>query len=89
MVPATFVTQCAVNHALPDIATELLLEHGARICGMPRPFPQAVQEVRPLLHHLAPLGKSLRLVVGRSNLVSLGVCQLELDHIWREALLVE
>jgi hypothetical protein len=44
-------------------------------------FAQTVEIVRPRLYHLASLGQSLRLVVCRSDLIPLGVCQLQLDQI--------
>src|ERR1035441_722962 len=40
------------------------------------PHAQLVKIVRPCLHHLSPLPKPLRLVVGGANLIPLGVSQL-------------
>src|SRR6202043_609592 len=50
---------------------------------------EGVKIVRPRLHHLAAFGKPLCLVVSRTNFISLGVRQLQLDHVRREALLIE
>jgi hypothetical protein len=50
---------------------------------------EAVEIVRPRLHHLAALGESLCLVVGGSNLVALRVRELQLDYVRRKALFVQ
>src|SRR5437879_1447527 len=50
---------------------------------------QTVETVGPCLHHLPPLGKPLRFVVGGADLVALRVGELQLDDIGRKALLIE
>ena len=50
---------------------------------------EAVEVIGPRLHHLFALGKSLHLVVGGTDFVTLGMRQLQLDDIRREPLLVE
>jgi hypothetical protein len=49
----------------------------------------AVQVVRPLLHHLATLGEVFREVVGRAHLVAFAVRQLPFYHRMRVPELVQ
>jgi hypothetical protein len=50
---------------------------------------QPIEEVGPRLHHHASICQSLCLVVRTSDLVALGMRELELDEIWMPALFVE
>lgn len=40
-----------------------------------------VKIVSPPLHHFAPFGEILRMVVGGTHLIALAVCKLPLDYI--------
>lgn len=46
-----------------------------------RASAQAVEVIRPSLHHLAQLVETLRTIVGSTNLVTLHVAKLQLDKI--------
>jgi len=40
-----------------------------------------VDEVCPVLRHLLPFAPELRLVVARARLITISVCELELDNV--------
>jgi hypothetical protein len=50
---------------------------------------QRIEVVRPGLHHLPPLGESLRAVVRGTHFVALGMGELEFNQVGMPALLVQ
>lgn len=69
----------------PDVGDDLGRAANRRHVGA---SAEPVNEVGPLLHHRAPLLQVLGVVVGSADAIALRVCELPLDHIRPETLLV-